>query len=145
MVANCATCQENRHKNPALPSFPVRLPVHPFQMVSADIFQFAGVHFLLLVDEYSKWPCVAKLKSLTSASTIEALDGYFTDFGTPEVLLSDNGKQFDCVELNRFCDNHQVQHVTSSPEFPQSNGLAEKHIQTVKMAMLKMFQDGKTL
>jgi hypothetical protein len=52
MVASCATCQKNRHKNPAL--FPVLLPVHPFQMVSADIFQFAGVHYLILVDEYSK-------------------------------------------------------------------------------------------
>jgi hypothetical protein len=35
--------------------------------------------------------------------------------------------------------------VTSSTEIPQSNGLAEKHIQTVKMTTLKMFQDGKTL
>jgi hypothetical protein len=37
-------------------------------MVSADIFQFAGVHYLLLVDEYSKWPCVEKMKYLTAAS-----------------------------------------------------------------------------
>ncbi len=107
-------------------------------MVSVNIFQFAGVHYLLLVDEYSTWPCVAKLKYLTAASTIEALGGFFPDIGTPEVLLSDTGRQFDCVELNRFSDNRQVQHVTSSPEFPQSNGLAEKHIQTVKMTTLKM-------
>jgi hypothetical protein len=30
---------------------PSRIPVHPFQLVSADIFQFAGVHFLLLVPQ----------------------------------------------------------------------------------------------
>ncbi|EFX62200.1 hypothetical protein DAPPUDRAFT_17139, partial [Daphnia pulex] len=36
-------------------------------------------------------------------------------------------------------------HVTSSPEFPQSNGPTERHILTVNMTMLKMFQDGKTL
>ena len=61
-----------------------------------------------------------------------------------EVLFSDNGKHFDCVELNRFCDKRQVQHVTSSSEFPQSNCFTERHIQTVKMAMLKMFENGKT-
>lgn len=54
MVASCSSCQENRHKNPALLLFPTRLPVHPFQMVSADIFKFGGVHYLLLVDDYSK-------------------------------------------------------------------------------------------
>jgi hypothetical protein len=62
----------NLRKNPALPLFPTRLPIHPLRMVSADIFQFGGVHYLLLVDEYSKWPCVARLRTLTSASTIEA-------------------------------------------------------------------------
>jgi|688.fasta_scaffold519487_1 hypothetical protein len=45
MVASCSFCQENWHKNPTLPLFPIRLPVHPFQMVSADIFQFGGLHF----------------------------------------------------------------------------------------------------
>ena len=70
---------------------PSRIPVHPFQLVTADIFQFAGVHYLLLLDGYSKWPCVAKLRSLTSAATIQAMDGFFADFGVPEELLSDNG------------------------------------------------------
>ena len=91
LVASCNTCQENRHKNPALPMLPSRIPVHPFQLVTADIFQFAGVHYLLLLDGYSKWPCVAKLRSLTSAATIQAMDGFFADFGVPEELLSDNG------------------------------------------------------
>ncbi|XP_045030394.1 uncharacterized protein K02A2.6-like [Daphnia magna] len=145
MVASCPSGQENRHNNPALPLFPTRIPVHPFQKVSADIFQFGGVHYLLLVDEYSKWPCVATLRTLTSSSTIEALDGFFADFGTHEEIISDNGKQFDCVEFNRFCAKRQVRHLTSSPEFPQSNGLAERHIQTVKKTMLKMFRDGKSL
>ena len=134
-----------RNTNPALMLYPARIPDHPFQLVSTDIFQFAGVHYLLLVDDYSKWPCLATLRSLSSAATIEALDGFFADFGAPEELKSDNGPQFASIEFNRFCDKRGVLHVTSSPEFPQSNGLAERHIQTVKAAMLKMFQDGCTL
>jgi hypothetical protein len=45
MVASCATCQENRNKNPSLPLYPAQIPDHPFQLVSADIIQFAGVHY----------------------------------------------------------------------------------------------------
>jgi hypothetical protein len=50
MVASCLSCQENRRKNPALLLFPIRLPINPFRMVSADIFQFGGIHYLLLVE-----------------------------------------------------------------------------------------------
>lgn len=70
MVASCGTCQENRHKNPALPLYPARIPDHSFQLVLVDIFQFAGIHYMLLVDDYSKWPCVATLRSLSSAAMI---------------------------------------------------------------------------
>jgi transposase InsO family protein len=49
--------------------------------------------------------------------------------------MSDNGTQFASVEFNRFCDKRGVRHVTSRPELPQSNGLAERLIQTVKAAI----------
>jgi transposase InsO family protein len=84
---------------------------------------------------------VAILRSLSSAATVEALDGFFADFGAPEELKSNNGPQFSSIEFNRFCDKRGVRHITSSPEFLQSNGLAERLIETVKAAMLKMFQD----
>ncbi|KAI9552594.1 hypothetical protein GHT06_020459 [Daphnia sinensis] len=40
---------------------------------------------------------------------------------------------------------HDGHFVTSSPEFAQSNGLVERHIQTVKRTLLKMFAEGKSL
>ncbi len=100
MVASCSSCLENLRKNPALPLFPTRLPVYPFQMVSANIFQFCDVHYLLLVP--NKWPCVARLRTLTSASTIDAIDGFFADFGSPEEIWSDNGNSVVFVHPVKF-------------------------------------------
>jgi hypothetical protein len=84
MVASCAVCQENRCRNPKQPLYPVRLPDYAFQMVSADIFHFESVNYLLLVDLYSKWPCVVPLKSMTSVVLIEEMSRFFCDFGRPE-------------------------------------------------------------
>lgn len=70
---------------------------------------------------------------------------FFRDFGCPEVLESDNGTQFANAEFRDFCRKIGVTQVTSSPEFAQSNGLVERHIQTVKNTLLKMFADGKSL
>ena len=44
LVASCNTCQENRHKNPALPMLPSRIPVHPFQLVSDCRLIFFSLH-----------------------------------------------------------------------------------------------------
>ena len=65
------------------------LPVHAFQRVSADIFLYVGVNYLLVVDVYSKWPCAVPLRSLSSSSTIAEMERIFNDFGTLEVVMSD--------------------------------------------------------
>ena len=145
MVASCPTYQEHRHRDPAQPLRPVELPIHAFQRVSADLFVFDGVNYLLVVDAYSKWPAAVPLRTLSSFSTISEMERIFSDFGTPEVVLSDNGSQFDCAEFRAFCARRNIRSVTSSPTYAQSNGLVERHIQTVKQTLLKMFRDGRSL
>ncbi|XP_046443876.1 uncharacterized protein K02A2.6-like [Daphnia pulex] len=145
MVASCSVCQENRGRNPKLPLHPVRLPDYAFQLVSADLFEFERVNYILLVDSYSKWPCVVPLKSTTSSAIIEEMSRFFCDFGRPEELESDNGTQFSSAEFREYCASLNIKQVTSSPEFAQSNGLVERHIQTVKRTLLKMFAEGKSL
>ena len=40
---------------------------------------------------------------------------------------------------------YHVTHITSSPHYPQSNGLAEKYIQIVKSLFYKAKEEGKDL
>jgi hypothetical protein len=75
------------------------LPVHAFQLVSADLFLFNGVNYVLVVDAYSKWPACVPLRTLSSSSVIAEVERIFSDFGVPEVVMSDNGSQYDCEEF----------------------------------------------
>lgn len=145
MVASCSLCQENRCQNPSQPLHPVDLPEYPFEKVGADLFEFQGIHYILLVDYYSKWPSVAPQKSITSAAVISETERIFSDFGVPSVFMSDNGTQFASAEFRSFCQKKGIEQTTSSPEYPQSNGLAEVTVKTVKHRLLKMFQEGETL
>ena len=120
-VAGCDTCQENRNRNPAQPLHPVDLPNQPFEKWGT----VAGVTYLLLVDYYSKWPCVVPLKSLATSSVLGEMDRIFSDFGTPAVMMSDNGPQYGSAQCRAYCKKKGIRHVTSSPEHPQSNGMAE--------------------
>ncbi|XP_045034359.1 uncharacterized protein LOC123475560 [Daphnia magna] len=145
MVASCATCQTYRNRNLSQPLRPVPLPVHAFQLVSADLFLFNGASYVLVVDAYSKWPACVPLRTLSSSSVIAEVERIFSDFGVPEVVMSDNGSQYDCEEFRAYCKSRAIRSVFSSPTYAQSNGLVERHIQTVKKTMLEMFADGRSL
>jgi len=73
------------------------------------------------------------------------MERMFSDFRYPEEVIADIGLQFDCTEFREYCASRNVRFVSSSTCYPQSNGLVERHIQTVKRTILKIFSDGRSL
>ena len=51
--------------------------------------------------------------------------------GIPETLISDNGPQFSSSEFKHFVA-YELENSISSQHYPQSNGLAEQMVKTVK-------------
>ena len=56
----------------------------------------------------------------------------FSRRGIPHTVVSDNGPQYDSVEMKQFASTYGFNHVMSSPYYPQSNGLAECMVKTIK-------------
>ena len=122
------------------PLLSTKLPDYPWQRVGTDLFMLNGNSYLLVADYFSRYPEVVKLKSTTSSSIIENLKSIFSRHGIPETIVSDNGPQFSSQEFGDFSKTYNFCHVTSSPHFPQSNGLAERSVQTMKR-LLKESKD----
>ena len=104
-----------------------------------DLFELKGQTYLLIVDYYSRWVEVKHLSTLTSAAVIRQAKSVIAIHGIPDVVVSDNGPQFACAEFQAFAAEYGFSHVTSSPRYPQSNGEAERAVQTVK----KIFKKAK--
>ena len=145
MVGSCETCQQNARSNAKTLLEQYEVPEYPMQTVSMDIFQLEGVEYLVTVDRYSKWPSCYELRSSTSKEIIEVLSRQFLDFGQPETLVSDNASYFTSREFKSFIESHDIQHITTSPHYSQSNGLAERMNQTVKSSLAKCKQTGQSL
>ena len=43
------------------------------------------------------------MNNLTSSETVRKLQEIFSRFGTPEILVSDNGTAFTAAEFSDFC------------------------------------------
>ena len=130
-VKKCPECVKMT-ANPREPLLTTPLPRYPWEKVATDLFQHNGSTYLLAVDYFSRYPEVIKLNSTTSQAVISSLKSIFSHHGIPTVLVSDNGPQFDLRDMREFASSYGFQHITSSPYYPQSNGLAERMVKTVK-------------
>lgn len=139
-VQNCSTCaREASIRREPLMTTP--LPDYPWQVLGSDLFQVKGDHYLLVVDYFSRYPEVVKLTSTTSAAVITALKAIFSRHGIPEVIRSDNGPQYASQEFLEFSNSYGFHLLTSSPRYPQSNGQAERTVQTVKQMLKKQLEE----
>ena len=51
--------------------------------------------------------------------------------------MSDNGPPFSSFEFQHFAENYDMEHVTNSPHYPQSNGKVENSVYTAKNLLKK--------
>ena len=77
------------------------------------------------------------MKNTTSESAINHLKWYFSRHGIPEIIISDNDPQFSAAKFSKFAEEWGFTHLTSSPHYPQSNGEAERAVQTAKDLITK--------
>ena len=66
----------------------------------------------------------------------------FSEYRWLDTLLTDNGPCYAAQEFKQLMMDMSVNHITSSPHYPQSNGLAEKYVQIVKNLFIKAYEEG---
>ena len=74
---------------------------------------------------------------------IKELGLVFTELGRPFVLRSDNGPCYSSREFHNFLSFYQVDHITSIPHYPQSNGFAKALVGITKKLMEKSVKERK--
>ena len=132
MVEKCDICQSQQNSTTSIQKYVSEVPPHPWHTLGSDLFYFQRIDFLVVVDYFSKYLIVRKIPSSTSSAVIKELGMIFSEFGNPLVFRSDNGPCYSSQEFKFFMQNWLVEHRTSSPHYPQSNGLAESMVKVSK-------------
>ncbi|UYV67699.1 K02A2.6-like [Cordylochernes scorpioides] len=127
----------SKHGPLILTNFPTR----PWQKIGMDLFKFENKWNLVVIGYYSRFPEMIQLDRLTANVVVRSCKSIFARHGIPETVVSDNGTQIGAArEFANFTRQYGFTHVTSSPRFPQSNGMAEAGVKIAKL-ILKKNQD----
>lgn len=138
VINRCETCLKHRNRQQREPMNIHPIPSRPWSKVATDLFEIDGTHYLVMVDYYSNYIELDNLEKDTRASNvIRHIKQNIARHGIMDTLVSDNGPQYACCEFADFTRKYGIKHITSSPQYPQSNGLAEKAVQTVKTLIKK--------
>ena len=83
-------------------------------------------YVLMCVDHFSKYLWGVLIENKEGETILKELELIFNQFGQPELLHSDNGKEFKNHKLKKFCDDRKIKIKTGKPFHPKSQGAIER-------------------
>uniref|UniRef100_A0A914XQJ1 RNA-directed DNA polymerase n=1 Tax=Plectus sambesii TaxID=2011161 RepID=A0A914XQJ1_9BILA len=140
-VSACIKCQKNRpFKNQPAVLRPVPPPNNALSQWGMDLVTLPetdeGYHYLIVaIDHLTKWPEAQPIKRKTAANVLTFFEGLCMRFGYPNVLITDQGREFCNKDMDKFCADNCIDHRVTAAYHPQSNGLTERMNQKIKMGL----------
>ncbi|KAK0596160.1 hypothetical protein LWI29_013303 [Acer saccharum] len=151
IAARCEACQKianNIHQPPeCLQS--ITSP-WPFAIWGIDLIgpmptaPGGAKHAIVAIDYFTKWVEAESLVHITEANTTSFVKkNILYRFGIPNIIITDNGTQFNSKKFRELCDKFKINNYYASPAHPQTNGQTEvvnkiiKHNLKAKLAAKK--------
>ena len=134
-VKRCTICTKYKVSQATQLMLPHNIPDSPWQELAADYFMHTSRDYLLIADTFSKYPFIYKVHFKTTGSIIHYLQDLFSQFGKLQHFFSDNGPPFSSEPFPQFLTSDAIDHITSSPLYPRSNGFIERQIRTIKTSL----------
>ncbi|GFV94129.1 retrovirus-related Pol polyprotein from transposon 17.6 [Trichonephila clavipes] len=139
---HCLACQKSKiHRHTRSPLSSFQEPSQRFDHVHLDLIgplppSNGYTYCLTMIDRFSKWPEAQPLKDITSETVDEAFfSSWVSRFGTPAILTTDRGRQFESSLFKALSKLLGVQKCRTTGYHPQANGMIEELHRPLKSAI----------
>ena len=103
-----------------------------------------NVSILTAVDQITKYAFAIPLQNMKDTTVIEAWErNIIFKFGAPNVILTDQGPDFMSKRARQFFNEYGIEHKTTTPYHPQSNGECERFHRTLMTQLAIKTTDGQ--
>ena len=141
-VANCGRCSQYEAKGQLPPMQPI-ICTEPMELVHIE---YVGMevtiatdkkpivrNMLVVVDHFTRYVQAFVTKNHTVRTTAGVLyNNYFSVFGFPQCLMSDQGTEFCGKVIAAMCSLLGIEKIHTTLYHPQTNGSAERVHQTLQ-------------
>ena len=141
-ISNCGYCKQFEAK-PQIPGMQPIICMEPMELVHID---YVGMevtvatrkktvvkNVLVVVDHFTWYVQAYDTRNQTARTTTRVLyNEYFSVFGFPQRLMSDQGTMFTSKVIEAMCSLLGIKKIRTTPYHPQSNGSAKRVHQTLQ-------------
>ena len=142
LLSQCRVCAQHQDKQPneSIISEP---ELKPWTSLSIDNFEHKGRHYLIILDRCTKFVVVKYVHSYDAGTTVEIMCEVFSEFGLPENIHSDRGRNFLSNQFIQFLNTLGID-LTFCSAYHYSSNPAECAIRNVKNLMKHSASAGKS-
>ena len=142
-VLSCSECNKNK-KNKRYGKVPLTeyQAGAPMERVHIDFLgplpktERGNEHCLMLVDQFTKWvECIPLPTQKAEITARAAVDQFFSRFGFPLHLFSDQGRNFESKLFEALCKALEIHKARTTPYRPSANGQVERFNRTLMDAV----------
>ena len=149
-VESCSLCRREKVQADKYQLQTTEIPLIPFAKVSIDLVvdlptsHNGNKNILVTVDHLTGWPLAKAIPDKKAITVARAVyEKLILEHSSPEILLSDNGKEFDNDTLAYVCEEFCIKHHFTSPYTPRSNGKTENFNKFLKASIRKLTSQDK--
>lgn len=133
-INQCEICQKEKYdRNPTKIKFnETATPKQPLEICHVDIFFFKkGIPILTIIDKFSRYAQAFVLQSRNTPHIKKKLMRYFSLFGKPKLIITDQERACTTVELKEYLASNNVKIHFSSVNSSNSNAPVERFHSTL--------------
>lgn len=138
-ISHCLVCIETKtHSGPKQgllhPIAKNPIPFHTIHLDCTGPFSSSSdgyKYILIVIDGFTKFCILKPLKTLNGAEMAGTLRDTISMFGTPTLVITDRGTNFNTNQIKSLFSEWQVNHHMIATGTPRSNGQVERYVLTI--------------